>query len=64
MCSRTEEQVGPTVGLPRHRHFIGFFNMPVQAPTQGHPFYGKSEKPPHSVAIYDAHGDTDNIFLF
>ena len=28
MCRRTEE-VGPTVGLPRHRHFVGFFNVPV-----------------------------------
>ena len=23
----------------RHRHFVGFFNVSVQAPTQGHPFY-------------------------
>ena len=35
MCRRSEEQVGPTVRLPRHRHFIGFFTVPVQAPTQG-----------------------------
>ena len=26
---------------------LGFFNMPVQAPTWGQPFYGYSEKPPH-----------------
>ena len=39
MCRRTEEEVGPTVGLPRHRHFVGFFNVPVQAPTRDHPFY-------------------------
>ena len=38
MCRRTEE-VGPTVGLPRHRHFVGFFNVPVLAPTRDHPFY-------------------------
>ena len=30
---------GPTVGLPRHRHFVGFFNVPVLAPTRDHPFY-------------------------
>ena len=30
MCRRTEKEVVPTVGL---------FNVPVQAPTQGHPFY-------------------------
>ena len=38
--SRQTEEVGPTVGLPRHRHFAGFFNKPVEAPTRGHPFYG------------------------
>ena len=26
-------------GSQRHRHFVGFFNVPVQAPTRGHPFY-------------------------
>ena len=31
MCRRTEE-VGPTVGIPNAKHFVGFFN-PVQAPT-------------------------------
>ena len=25
-------------GSQRHRHFIGFFDVPVQAPTRGHPF--------------------------
>ena len=47
MCRRTEEEIGPTVGLPCHRHFVGFFNVPVHAPTRGHPFYGCSEKPPN-----------------
>ena len=42
ICRWTEE-VGPTVGLPRHKHFVGFFNLPVQ----GQPFYGYSEKMPH-----------------
>ena len=23
----------------RHRHFVGFFNVPVQAPTRSYPFY-------------------------
>ena len=26
-------------GSQRHRYFVGFFNVPVQAPTHGHPFY-------------------------
>ena len=29
-------------GSQRHRHFVGFFNVPVQALTQGHPFYSYS----------------------
>ena len=37
----------PTVGLPRHRHFLGFFNVPVQTPTGDSPFYSYSEKPLH-----------------
>ena len=26
-------------GSRRHRHFVGFFNVPVLAPTRDHPFY-------------------------
>ena len=26
-------------GFQRHRHFVGFFNEPVLAPTRDHPFY-------------------------
>ena len=26
-------------GSQRHRHFVGFFNVPVQAPIRDHPFY-------------------------
>ena len=30
-------------GSQRHRHFVGFFNVPVQAPTRGSTFlYGDS----------------------
>ena len=47
MCRRIEEEVEPTVGLPRHRHFVGLFNVPVQTPTRDPPFNGYSEKPPH-----------------
>ena len=25
-------------GSQHHRHFVGFFNVPVQTPTQDHPF--------------------------
>ena len=44
-------------GSQRQRHFVGFFNVPVQAPTRGHPFlHGYLEKPPHLVAFYDTLG--------
>ena len=26
-------------GSQRHRHFVGFFNVPVLAPTRDQPFY-------------------------
>ena len=47
MSRGTEEEVGPTVGFPRNRHFVGFFYVPVQSPTRGQPFNGYFEKPPH-----------------
>ena len=59
MCRRTEEEIGPTVGLPRHRHFVGFFNVPVLAPTGPTFLYGDSDTPPHLVAFYDHAGDTE-----
>ena len=43
-------------GSQRHRHSVGFFNVPVQASTRGHPLYGYFEKPPHLVAFYDTLG--------
>ena len=58
MCRRTEEEVGPTVGLPRHRHFVGFFNVPVLAPTRDQPFY--TVIPTHRpIAFYDHAWDTE-----
>ena len=46
MCKGTEE-VRPTVGLPRHRHFVGFLNTPVWAPTWVQPFYVYSVNSPN-----------------
>ena len=44
-------------GFQRHRHFIGFFNVPVQAPTRGRPFYTVIPRNhPHLVAFYDTLG--------
>ena len=35
MCRWIEEDVGPTVGLSRHRHSAVFFNVSVQIPNIG-----------------------------
>ena len=51
--------------LPHHRHYVGFFNVPVQAPTRGQLFYVYSEKSPHFNRILQraAHGDTGGPIL-
>ena len=44
-------------GSQRHIYFVGFFNVPIQAPTRDPPFYEYSEKPPHfSRFLRDAWG--------
>ena len=49
-------------GSQRHRHFVGFFNVPVLAPTRDHPFYTViPTHRPHLVAFYDHAGDTENL---
>ena len=40
-------------GSQRHRHFVGFFNVPVLHRHGTTLLYGYSEKPPHVVAFYD-----------
>ena len=50
MC---RQDFGPTVGL--HAIDISFFwifNVPFQAPTRDHPFYGYSEKRDHPCYSY------------
>ena len=61
---RTEEVV-PMVGLPPHRHFIGFFKVPVQAPTWGKSFYCYSEKLTRfgRLLLYNVLGGTEDLFL-
>ena len=57
MCKRIEEEVEPQSGSQRHRHFVGFFNVPVHAPTRATLSYGYSEpKLPHLVPCYDTLG--------
>ena len=38
-------------GSQPHRQFVGFFYLPVQAPTRDHPFYSYSEKQPHFIRL-------------
>ena len=38
-CTAGLKKLDPRSGSQRHRHFVGFFNVPVQAPTRGHTFY-------------------------
>ena len=43
-------------GSQHHRHFVEFFNVPVLAPTRGHPFYTavpRNCRVSHLVAFYD-----------
>ena len=47
-------------GSQRHGHFVGFFNVPVLAPTRDH--HGDSDTPPHLVAFYNHAGDTEDTF--
>ena len=38
-AGRLKKKLDLRSGSQRHRHFVGFFNVPVQTPTRGHPFY-------------------------
>ena len=62
MCWRTEDDDGPTVRLPCHRHFVGFFNVPVKAPTPANFFTVIPRNRPISVDFYDAHRNTEDLF--
>ena len=62
MCRRNEEEVEPTVGLPRHRHFVGFFNVRVKTPTRDPPLTVIPRNRPILVAFYGTHGDTEDTF--
>ena len=47
LAGGSKKKLNPRSGSQRHRHIVGFFSVPVQAPTRDQPFYGYSEKPPH-----------------
>ena len=38
-CAGGLKKLNLRSGSQRHRHFVGFFNVPVQAWSPGHPFY-------------------------
>ena len=61
MCMRTEEEDGPTPRLQRHRHFVGFLNLPVQAVTRGPPFLRLfRETAPFQSPFYEEHGNKED----
>ena len=64
MFRRTEEECRPTVGLPSHINFVGFFNVPVQATTRDNIFTVIPRNRPISVAFHDAYEDTKNLPVF
>ena len=35
-AGRLKKKLNLLLGSKRHKHFVGFFNVPVQKPTQGH----------------------------
>ena len=43
-------------GSQRHRHFVGFFNLPVKQRHGATFLYGYSETPSHLVTFYDTLG--------
>ena len=38
-CAGGLKKLDLLLGSQRHRHFVGFLNLPVQAPTRDQPFY-------------------------
>ena len=49
-------------GSQRHRHFVGFFNVPVLAPTREHPFYTVRHTAPISRLLRSRWGYGGRIF--
>ena len=41
-CAGGLKKLDLQLGSKRHRHFVGFFNVPVRAPIWGQPFYSYS----------------------
>ena len=57
MCRLTEEVDGPMIGFLCHRHFVGFFIVPIMAPARDHSFSANSEKPDPSIEQWDSSND-------
>ena len=49
-------------GSQRHRHFVGFLNVPVQAPTRDHPFIRLFRETARFSRLLRHAGDTEGIF--
>ena len=53
-------------GSQHHRHFVGFFNVPIQAPTQDQPFYTVilTHRPKWVFLIFEIHFQIFEILGF
>ena len=49
-------------GSQRHRHFVRFFNVPVQAPTRDHPFIRWLRHTAPISRLLRSHWDTEDTF--
>ena len=61
-CAGGLKKLNLRSGSQRHIHFVGFLNVPIQAPTRGHPFYtGIPRNRPYSRLLRQA-GETEDQF--
>ena len=51
-----KKKFGIQSGSQRHGHFVGFFNVPVQAPIRNQPFYTFIPRNRPLIAFYDTMG--------
>ena len=54
-AGKLKKKLGLRSGSQYHRHFVGFFIVPVHAPTRDQPFNSYSEKPPHFNPLFTTH---------
>ena len=63
-CAGGPKNLDLRSGSQRHRHFVGFFYVSVQAPRREHPFYTVIPKtaPCSRLLRHAGEGDTEDTF--